>query len=101
MRGTSFALSLAAVALLAGCAARSASRQLGSVTANARIGYDSATALFPLLAGEARKMGANAVINAAGGHRVTAFSWGAADVHGTAVKLKDPEQLKGLPGTYH
>jgi len=46
-------------------------------------------------------MGANAVINAKGGRRVTAFSWAAAYVSGIAVKVEDPEKLKGLPGSYH
>jgi hypothetical protein len=74
---------------------------IGSVRANARVGYDSATLLYPLLAAEAKKLGANAVISATGGHRVTAFSWGAPYVEGTAVKVQDPEKLKGLVGTYH
>ena len=74
---------------------------LGSVQADARVGYDSAASLYPLLAAEARKIGANAVVNAKGGRRVTAFSWAAAYVNGIAVKVDDPEKLKGLSGTYH
>ena len=54
-----------------------------------------------LLAEEARKMGANAVINAKGGRRVTAFSWSAGYVSGTAVKVDDIQLLKSVPGTYH
>jgi uncharacterized protein YbjQ (UPF0145 family) len=46
-------------------------------------------------------MGANAVVNAKGGRRVAAFSWAAAYVSGTAIKVDDIQQLKGLPGTYH
>jgi uncharacterized protein YbjQ (UPF0145 family) len=53
------------------------------------------------LAAEAKKIGANAVIGATGGRRMTAFSWAAAYVSGTAVKVEDPEKLKGLAGSYH
>jgi hypothetical protein len=74
---------------------------IGSVQADARAGYDSATNLYPLLAAEARKIGANAVFNAKGGHRVSAFSWAAPYVSGMAVKVEDPGKLKGLPGSYH
>lgn len=74
---------------------------IGSVQANARVGYDSVTSLYPLLAAEARRMGANAVVNAKGGRRVSAFSWSAAYVSGTAIKVEDPQTLKGLSGTYH
>ncbi len=74
---------------------------IGSVQADARIGYDSAASLYPLLAAEAKKMGANAVISAKGGRRVTAFSWAAAYVSGIAVKVENPEKLKGLSGSYH
>ena len=74
---------------------------IGSVQADARVGYDSAASLYPLLAAEAKKIGANAVVNAKGGRRVTAFSWSAAYVTGIAVKVDDPQKLKGLPGSYH
>jgi hypothetical protein len=74
---------------------------VGSVQADAQVGYDSAVSLYPLLAAEAKKMGANAVVNAKGGRRLTAFSWSAAYVSGIAVKVNDPQQLKGLPGSYH
>jgi uncharacterized protein YbjQ (UPF0145 family) len=57
--------------------------------------------LYPLLAAEARKIGANAVVNAQGGRKVTAFSWSAPYVSGIAVKVEDPEKLKGLAGSYH
>ena len=128
MRKAAIILSLAAATVLAGCAARSSSRAfapaesswtgpvlvsqapipagidykvIGSVRANARVGYDSVTQLYPLLAVEARKLGANAIVNATGGHRVTAFSWAAGYVEGTAVRVQDPEKLKALTGTYH
>jgi uncharacterized protein YbjQ (UPF0145 family) len=74
---------------------------IGSVEADAKGGYDSATSSYPLLAAEARKMGANAVVNAKGGRRMTAFSWSAAYVSGIAVKVDDPQVLKALPGAYH
>ncbi|QJR09504.1 hypothetical protein DSM104443_00548 [Usitatibacter rugosus] len=74
---------------------------LGSVQADARAGYDSAVSLYPLLAAEAKKIGANAVVNAKGGRRVTAFSWSAAYVSGIAVKVDDQRLLKSLPGSYH
>jgi uncharacterized protein YbjQ (UPF0145 family) len=74
---------------------------LGSVQADARAGYDSAVSLYPLLAAEAKKIGANAVVNAKGGRRVTAFSWSAAYVSGIAVKVDDQQLLKSLPGSYH
>lgn len=74
---------------------------LGSVQADARAGYEGAVTLYPFLAAEAKKIGANAVVNTVGGRRMTAFSWAAAYVTGTAVKVEDPEQLKGLPGAYH
>jgi len=74
---------------------------IGSVQADARAGYDSATSLYPLLAAEAKKLGANAVVDTTGGRRVTAFSWSAAYVKGTAIKVDDPQKLKGLQGSYH
>ena len=74
---------------------------LGSVEADARAGYEHVNALYPLLAGEAKKLGANAVISAKGSHRVTAFSWAAPYVSGIAVKVDDVQQLKGVPGAYY
>jgi len=74
---------------------------VGSVQADARAGYDSSTALYPFLASEARKIGANAVVGVVDGRRVTAFSWSAAHVSGIAVRVEDPEKLKGLSGSYH
>lgn len=74
---------------------------IGSVQADARVGYSSAESLYPLLAAEAKKLGANAVVSATGGRRVTAFSWAAAYVSGVAVKVEEPEKLKGLSGAFH
>lgn len=74
---------------------------IGTVQADAKAGYSGEASLYPFLAAEARKIGANAVINPTGGRRVTAFSWAAAYVSGTAVKVDDPEKLKGLPGSTH
>ena len=44
---------------------------------------------------------ADAVVNAKGGRRMTAFSWSAAYVSGIAVKVDNPQLLKALPGAYH
>jgi hypothetical protein len=74
---------------------------LGTVKANFRAGYDSAENLYPLLAEEAKKLGANAVVNAQGGRRVTAFSWSAAYVSGTAIRIGDTENLRRLAGSYY
>ena len=74
---------------------------LGTVKANFRAGYDSAESLYPLLAAEAKKLGANAVVNAQGGRRVTAFSWSAAHVSGTAIRVGDTESLRRLSGSYY
>ena len=74
---------------------------IGSVQADAQIGYESVASFYPLLAAEAKKLGANAVVNVKGGRRVTAFSWSAAYVSGIAVKVEDPQMLKRLPGSYY
>jgi hypothetical protein len=74
---------------------------LGTVKANYRAGYDSAESLYPLLAAEAKKLGANAVVNAKGGRTVTAFSWSAAYVSGTAIRIGDTESLRRLSGSYY
>lgn len=74
---------------------------IGTVQADAKAGYDRAETLYPLLAAEARKLGANAVVNTQGGRRLTAFSWSAAYVHGTAVRVEDPGKLRALPGSFH
>ena len=124
-----FMAALPAAILVAGCAATSASNVtgpstvlkwdgpvfvsqgplpaeikhtvIGTVQADARAGYSGAESLYPLLATEARKIGANAVVSTTGGRKVTAFSWAAAYVSGTAVRVDDPEKLKGLAGSSH
>jgi hypothetical protein len=74
---------------------------LGTVKANFRAGYDSAESLYPVLAAEAKKLGANAVVNTKGGRTVTAFSWSAAYVSGTAIRVGDTESLRRLSGPYY
>ncbi|WP_348814400.1 hypothetical protein NFG57_11980 [Halomonas sp. H10-59] len=73
---------------------------IGVVKANARQGYDKAESLYPLLAQEARKVGANAIIEAYGGRTVSAFSWAAPFVGGTAVKVVDPQSLESFDGQF-
>lgn len=72
---------------------------VGTVKANHRAGYDSVESLYPLLAVEARKLGANAVVGVRGGRTVSAFSWSAAFTSGTAVRIADPEALRRLTGS--
>ena len=72
---------------------------IGSVSADANAGYDRVESLYPALAAEARKIGANAVINAKGARKVTALSWSAPYATGIAVKVNDPQKLKGLEGS--
>ena len=72
---------------------------IGSVSADATAGYDSVTTLYPLLAAEAKKIGANAVVSAKGARKVTALSWSAPYATGIAVRVKDPQKLKGLEGS--
>jgi len=72
---------------------------IGSVSADANAGYESVTSLYPALAAEAKKIGANAVVNAKGARKVTALSWSAPYATGIAVRVKDPQKLKGLEGT--
>jgi uncharacterized protein YbjQ (UPF0145 family) len=74
---------------------------VGTVQADARAGYDKAETLYGFLASEARKLGGNAVVGTTGGRKMTAMSWSAAYVRGTAVRVEDPEKLRGLPGSYH
>ena len=74
---------------------------IGTVQADAKAGYDRVETLYPLLAAEARKLGANAVMDAKGGRRLTAFSWSAAYVHGIAVRVEDPSKLRALPGFFY
>jgi hypothetical protein len=74
---------------------------IGSVSADANAGYESVTTLYPALAAEARKIGANAVISAKGARKVTALSWSAPYATGIAVRVKDPQKLKGIEGSSH
>ena len=74
---------------------------IGTVEANAQVGYDNVMTLYPLLADEARKIGANAVVDVKGGRRFTGMSWAAAYVAGTAVRVDDRKKLDELPGTHH
>ncbi len=74
---------------------------IGTVSADANSGYSGGASLYPLLATEARNMGANAVVSVTGGRKVTAMSWAAAYVSGLAVRVEDPARLKGLAGTSH
>ena len=74
-------------------------KELGTVRANYRAGYSNAESLYPLLAAEARKLGANAVVDAKGWHAPNLFSWAAAYATGTAVRIEDPESLRRLSGS--
>jgi uncharacterized protein YbjQ (UPF0145 family) len=74
---------------------------MGSVQADAKAGYDKVETLYPLLANEARKIGANAVVSAKGGRKVSAFSWSAPYVGGIAIRVDDPESLKKINGSYY
>ncbi|GAB0152088.1 hypothetical protein MnBA_14880 [Marinobacterium sp. BA1] len=73
---------------------------IGQVKANARKGYDSVVTLYPLLAKEARKIGANAVIGVYGGRTVSAFSWASPYTGGMAVKVKNTDSLRSLEGKF-
>ncbi|MFK7963585.1 MAG: hypothetical protein AB8C46_06410 [Burkholderiaceae bacterium] len=75
--------------------------EVGQVEANIKSGYESGTKLYPLLADEARKLGANAVIEVGGGRRPTLLSWAAAFVYGKAIKIDNLEALKGVEGAEH
>lgn len=74
--------------------------KIGDVKANARQGYDNVESLYPMLAEEAKKVGANAVINVYGGRTVSAFSWAAPYTGGTAVKVENPQKLNSDKGNY-
>lgn len=71
---------------------------LGTVRANAPASYSSGTTLYPMLADEARKLGANAVVDVTGGRRVSMWSWASPFVSGTAVRIEGASALNGLPG---
>lgn len=67
---------------------------VGVVKANARVGYDAPVTLYPMLADEARKLGGNAVINVYSGKTIHLFSWAAPYAGGTAVKIKNVDEVK-------
>ena len=73
---------------------------IGQVQAKAKTGYSGARTLYPLLVEEARKVGANAVINVYGGRAWSGVSLAAPYTAGTAVKVKDTEALKTIDGLY-
>ncbi|MCG3864529.1 MULTISPECIES: hypothetical protein [unclassified Photobacterium] len=74
---------------------------IGQVEANARYGYEHVVTLYPMLAAEAKSIGANAIINTHGGHRVALFSWAAPYTSGTAIKIDDIELLKKYEGDFY
>lgn len=71
---------------------------IGTVQAKARAGYRGAESLYTFLAAEARKIGANAVVGVSGGRQVTAVSWSAPYVSGTAVRVENVQELNEIPG---
>ena len=128
MNTTRALLSIIVLALLSGCASTSSSvapyvsaseqttgpvfitksglpseveyEVIGLIKANARKGYDEVDTLYPLLADEARKVGANAVIDVYGGRTVSAFSWASPYTGGTAIKVKNIVILETLDGNF-
>ena len=71
---------------------------IGTVSAAAQGGYGSVDTLYPLLADEARKIGANGVISVKGGRKPALGSWAAPYASGTAIKISNPDDLKGVAG---
>lgn len=71
---------------------------IGTVNAESTFGYAAVETLYPSLAEEARKIGANGVINVKGGRKVTFTSWSAAHASGTAIKVENPADLDSLNG---
>lgn len=71
---------------------------LGKLTVTASTGYGGGARLYPQLADEARKVGANAVVTVTGYNRPTAFSWAAPTVSGVAVRVDDAGALGRLKG---
>ena len=76
-------------------------RVVGTVQVNATSGYNRVEALYPRLAREARALGANAVMGTKGGRSLTAFSWSAPNVGGTAVRVENLDRIKGVDGAFH
>lgn len=52
--------------------------------------YGSVNELLPLIAADARAVGADAIINLVTGQKMGAFAWARPVATGTAVKLADP-----------
>jgi len=72
---------------------------IGEIKANTReTRFSSAKGIYPLLADEARRVGANAVVNVEGGRRVDASAWTADFASGQAIRIDSVEALKSLPG---
>lgn len=74
---------------------------LGKLSVNATSGYGGGARLYPQMADEARKVGANAVVTVAGYNRPTAFSWAAPYISGVAVRIDDAGALGQLKGELH
>jgi hypothetical protein len=75
---------------------------LGQVEASKEF-YGSVNEILPLMADEARKMGADAVINLDTHQRIGFFAWARPVGTGTAVKLANKSDLNCLSagGTFH
>ena len=67
-------------------------RVLGDVTASKEF-YGSVSELMPGMADDARKLGADAVINFSGSQRIGLWAWARPVGQGTAVKLERPSEL--------
>jgi hypothetical protein len=74
---------------------------IGRIEVRARSGYNGSRNLYPQLADEARRLGANAVIGVRGGRRVAGWSWAAPYTEGVAVKVENPDALKGFSGSLY
>ena len=60
--------------------------------------FSSGKSTYPLLADEARRVGANAVVSVEGGRRVDSTAWTADYASGQAIRIDGVEALKTLPG---
>jgi len=76
-------------------------QEIGKIEVQPRGGYGSVEGLYPHLANEARRVGANAVIMTEGGRRLASFSWAAPYTRGTAVKVAEKELLESVDGEYY
>lgn len=63
-------------------------RAIGTLEATQQVGYGSTDGLMPTLANEARKVGANAIVNVWSGHRPSAFSWARPMANGEGVRVE-------------